>query len=150
MARMALPLPEPAPDGGTADRPVRADRTAAPRPAAAPRPDPDGAPAESAQQPAARQAGGDELTDLEREVLDLESGTWRHSGAKDHAIRRRLGLSPTAYYQVLNALLEREAALAYRPLLVARLRSSRGTRRRVDRGAVLRRSPDTASPRQEI
>ena len=69
------------------------------------------------------------LTDLERAVLDLESRTWRHAGAKDHEIRERLGVSPTAYYQMLNGLLDREAALAYRPLLVTRLLRSRGTRR---------------------
>ena len=78
---------------------------------------PDPAPDEGARARARR----DELTDLERAVLDLEAATWRYGGAKDHAVRERLGLSPTAYYQVLNGLLDREAALAYRPLLVARL-----------------------------
>lgn len=73
------------------------------------------------------------LTDLERAVLDLESLTWRHAGAKEHEIRERLGVSPTAYYQMLNGLLDREAALACRPLLVQRLRRTRGTRRRAGR-----------------
>lgn len=88
------------------------------------------------------------LTELERGVLDLEAATWRHGGAKDHAVRERLGLSPTAYYQVLNGLLDREAALAYRPLLVSRLLRSRGTRRRASRRPP---EPPSATPasRQE-
>lgn len=77
----------------------------------------------------------DELTPLEREVLELEDLRWRYPGAKDQAIRERLGLTPTAYYQMLNGLLDREAALACRPLLVQRLRRRRGTRRRAGRPA---------------
>lgn len=75
----------------------------------------------------------DELTALEREVLALEDRRWRYPGAKDQAIREHLGLTPTAYYQILNGLLDREAALAFRPLLVQRLRRTRGTRRRAGR-----------------
>jgi len=91
----------------------------------------------------------DGLTEQERAVLDLEAATWRHTGAKDHAIRERLGLAPTAYYQVLNGLLDREAALAYRPLLVRRLLRTRGTRRRAIRRPVTPSSTAPASPRQE-
>ncbi|GAA3799156.1 DUF3263 domain-containing protein [Micrococcus sp. HG099] len=90
----------------------------------------------------------DALTPQERAVLDLEAATWRHGGAKDHAVRERLGLSPTAYYQVLNGLLDREAALAYRPLLVARLLRKRGTRSRARR-APADPAPSTPASRQE-
>lgn len=90
----------------------------------------------------------DELTDLERAVLDLEAATWRYGGAKDHAVRERLGLPPTAYYQVLNGLLDREAALAYRPLLVTRLLRKRGTRSRARRGPA-DPAPSTPASRQE-
>ena len=47
------------------------------------------------------------------------------AGAKETAIRDRFGLSPTRYYQVLNALVDRPAALAADPLLVRRLRRLR-------------------------
>lgn len=90
----------------------------------------------------------DTLTERERAVLDLEAATWRHAGAKDHAVRERLGLSPTAYYQVLNGLLDREAALAYRPLLVTRLLRTRGTRSRARR-APAAPDPSTPASRQE-
>lgn len=81
------------------------------------------------------QAPRDELTALERGVLELEDLRWRYPGAKDQAIRERLALTPTAYYQMLNGLLDREAAVAFRPLLVQRLRRVRGTRRRAGRPA---------------
>lgn len=105
---------------------------------------PDPAPDEGARARARR----DELTDLERAVLDLEAATWRYGGAKDHAVRERLGLSPTAYYQVLNGLLDREAALAYRPLLVTRLLRKRSTRSRARRGPA-DPAPSTPASRQE-
>lgn len=89
-----------------------------------------------------------ELTGLERAVLDLESRTWRHAGAKDHAIRERLGVTPTAYYQVLNGLLDREAALAYRPLLVTRLLRSRGTRSRARRSPAPDPPASPSSPQE--
>lgn len=76
-------------------------------------------------------------------MLELEESRWRYPGAKDQAIRSRLGLTPTAYYQMLNALLDREAAMAHRPLLVQRLRRARGTRRRAARPA---QQTLTASP----
>jgi hypothetical protein len=39
-------------------------------------------------------------------------------------------MSATRYYQVLNALIDREAALAHDPLLVKRLRRLRMSRQR--------------------
>jgi hypothetical protein len=70
-----------------------------------------------------------ELTERERAVLALEGLAWRSPGAKEAAIRERLGLSPVRYYQLLNALLNREEALAHAPVLVNRLRRLRDTRR---------------------
>ena len=46
-------------------------------------------------------------------------------GAKETAIRDRFGVTPTRYYQVLNALVDRPDALALDPLLVRRLRRLR-------------------------
>ncbi|OIV37072.1 hypothetical protein BIV57_12975 [Mangrovactinospora gilvigrisea] len=70
------------------------------------------------------------LTDRERAVLALEGRTFRGPGAKERAIREELGMSPTRYFQVLNALLDREEALAHAPVLVNRLRRVREARRR--------------------
>ena len=74
------------------------------------------------------QAGG--LTRRERDMLAFERQWWRHAGAKETAIRDRFGLTPTRYYQLLNALVDRPAALAADPLLVRRLRRVRAARKR--------------------
>jgi hypothetical protein len=70
-----------------------------------------------------------ELTDLDREVLDLERHWWKYAGAKEATIRQRFDWSATRYYAVLNALIDRPAALAYDPLLVGRLQRLRTARR---------------------
>ena len=72
--------------------------------------------------------GGLELTRREHEMLAFERQWWRHAGAKETAIRERFGLAPTRYYQALNALVDRPAALAADPLLVRRLRRLRAAR----------------------
>lgn len=69
------------------------------------------------------------LTDRDREMLAFERQWWRHAGSKEQAIKERFGMSPTRYYQVLNALLDAPAALAFDPLVVGRLRRLRATRR---------------------
>jgi hypothetical protein len=74
-------------------------------------------------------AASAELTDGERALLDFEKQWWRQPGAKEQAIRDRFDLSPTNYYRLLNALLDRPAALAYDPVLVNRLRRVRAGRR---------------------
>jgi hypothetical protein len=66
----------------------------------------------------------------ERAVLAFERRRWKHVGAKEQAIRDEFGLSPTNYYQILNALLDDPAALAHSPALVNRLRRARDARRR--------------------
>lgn len=63
----------------------------------------------------------DSLTERQRAILDLERQFYRTSGAKEDAIRT-LGLSPVRYYQLLNQMLGAEAALAYDPVTVKRLR----------------------------
>jgi|SRR3954451_23349025 Protein of unknown function (DUF3263) len=74
------------------------------------------------------------LTRREHEMLAFERQWWRHAGAKETAIREQFGVPPTRYYQVLNALVDRPAALEADPLLVRRLRRLRSARRQ-------RRSP---------
>ena len=73
---------------------------------------------------------GDGLTERERQVLAFERQWWRRAGAKEQAIRDLFVLSSTRYYQLLNTLLDSQAALAYDPVLVKRLRRLRATRAR--------------------
>ncbi|WP_422754381.1 DUF3263 domain-containing protein [Micromonospora sp. WMMD708] len=126
-----------------ADPPPSTDARSTPPPVPAPRPAPEGdlpegdlpapRPALDADVPSPRSgpaAGGDELTERERAILAFEQQWWRHAGAKEQAIRDTFGLSATRYYQLLNALLDRPAALAAEPLLIGRLRRLRASRAR--------------------
>ena len=70
------------------------------------------------------------LSRREHEMLTFERHWWRQAGAKETAIRDRFGVTPTRYYQVLNALVDRPDALALDPLLVRRLRRLRLARQR--------------------
>jgi hypothetical protein len=78
--------------------------------------------------PAARPFDHDDLNDRDRAILDFERQWWKHAGAKEQAIRDRLGLPATRYYQLLNALIDRPGALAHDPMLVKRLRRVRAAR----------------------
>lgn len=71
-----------------------------------------------------------ELSDTEREILAIARLAWRFEGAKEQAIRDRLDMSATSFYQRLNALIETEAALAADPVTVNRLRRLRDERKR--------------------
>ena len=71
-----------------------------------------------------------DLSEQERAILDVERLWWKYSGAEEQVIRDTCDMSPTQYYQVLNALLDSEAALAHDPLLVKRLRRIRSQRQR--------------------
>ena len=69
------------------------------------------------------------LTDTELAMLELERSWFTVAGTKDAAIRARFGLSSAAYYQALNALIERPDAVAADPLTVRRLVRMRDRRR---------------------
>lgn len=69
------------------------------------------------------------LSDRDRAVLAVERQSWAGPGAKERAIRERLGISPTRYYQLLNALLDDRRALEADPVTVNRLRRVREARR---------------------
>jgi hypothetical protein len=71
-----------------------------------------------------------ELTDRDRAILDFERSWWSESGPKEAHIRDKFELSATRYYQILNELLESDAAYGYDPLVVRRLRRLRDRRRR--------------------
>jgi hypothetical protein len=61
------------------------------------------------------------LTELESKILEFERNWWRHAGAKESSIKELFNLTPPAYYQLLNNLIDRPAALMAEPLLVKRL-----------------------------
>lgn len=81
-----------------------------------------------------------QLSARDAEILDFERQWWKHAGVKEDSIRSLFSMNATEYYQVLNGLLDSEAALAHDPMLVKRLRRMRSARQR-DRS---RRSLDTA------
>ncbi|KWR74101.1 MULTISPECIES: DUF3263 domain-containing protein [Glutamicibacter] len=72
-----------------------------------------------------------ELDERSQQILNLEKLWWKYAGAKEQAITKQFSMSPTNYYQLLNQLIETDAALAYDPMLVKRLRRARSTKRRV-------------------
>ncbi len=69
------------------------------------------------------------LSARDEAVLAVESRSWQGPGPKERAIREQLGISPTRYYQLLNALLDDPQALAHAPVTVNRLRRVRDARR---------------------
>jgi hypothetical protein len=73
-----------------------------------------------------------ELSVQERAVLDFERTWWTvpTTTTKAEAIRHRLALSTSRYYELLESLCDSPAALAYDPLVVHRLRRRRVARRR--------------------
>jgi Protein of unknown function (DUF3263) len=71
-----------------------------------------------------------ELSERDQQMLGLERQWWKYAGAKEQAIRELFDMSATHYYQILNALIDTEAALAHDPMLVKRLRRLRTSRQR--------------------
>jgi hypothetical protein len=66
-----------------------------------------------------------------RAIIDFER-TWRQQpGPKEAAIRESFDISPSRYYELLNALLDDPDALSYDPLTVKRAQRVRHQRRRV-------------------
>ena len=85
--------------------------------------------------------GGPALSRREHDMLAFERQWWRRPGAKETAIRDRFSMTPTRYYQVLNALVDRPDALVADPLLVRRLRRVRAARRRGRTPEILGKGP---------
>jgi hypothetical protein len=65
------------------------------------------------------------LTEFERSVLDFERVLREPMSDKDEAISQTFDVSPGRYYQFLDSIIKKEAALAYDALLVRRLRRLR-------------------------
>jgi len=68
------------------------------------------------------------LSEFEVKMLEFERSWWRHAGVKESSIKELFNLTPPAYYQLLNNLIDREDALMAEPILVKRLRRLRESR----------------------
>jgi hypothetical protein len=75
------------------------------------------------------------LTVEQQSILDFERKWWRQPGAKEQAIRDSLEMSPTRYYQALNALIDLPQALRYDAALVNRLQRLRASAPRARRAS---------------
>src|SRR6476660_5150312 len=73
---------------------------------------------------------GAQLSERDEQVLAFERQWWKYAGAKEQAIRELFDMSATRYYQVLNALIDDQAALEHDPMLIKRLRRMRSSRQR--------------------
>lgn len=62
------------------------------------------------------------LTPQERAILAMEKKRFKYQGSKEQAISKELGLTPIAYYQQLNALIDTPRAIAAEPALTRKLR----------------------------
>lgn len=85
------------------------------------------------------------LTDDERHALTLAATPYRYPAVRDAQALEQLGLSPTRFWLLVDALLDRGDALAEMPREVGRLRRVREAR------AVARRScvRGTQSPAEQ-
>jgi hypothetical protein len=70
------------------------------------------------------------LSDRDVKILEFERQWWKYAGAKEQAMREMFDMSATRYYQALNALIDRPAAIEADPMLVKRLRRLRAARQR--------------------
>lgn len=118
--------PEPSPAGGS-----DAAEPAAAVPADSSEPGPITQPASSVPGTETRETGGktentrkSALTDLERAMIALEKRHWKYQGTKEKAITA-LGLTPIAYYQKLNTMIDSQRVIAAEPILMHRLREVR-------------------------
>ena len=93
----------------------------------------------AAQESADETAPASPLSERDERILIFERQWWKHAGAKEEAIRAEFGLSAARYYQVLNAVLDAPAAIAFDPMLVARLHRMRDARTEARSARVLGR-----------
>jgi hypothetical protein len=71
-----------------------------------------------------------DLTERDKAILDFERSWWSQSGPKETLILDKFDLSASRYYQILNELVDTDAAYEHDPLVVRRLRRQRDRRRR--------------------
>lgn len=68
------------------------------------------------------------LSDRERLALELAATPYRYPAIRESRVRDELGLTPTAYWLLVDGLLDRADALEEMPAAVARLRRVREAR----------------------
>lgn len=68
------------------------------------------------------------VSERDRKVLDFEGSWWLFPGPKDRDVREYLGMSSARYYAAVRRLIDDDAALAYAPMTVRRLRRMRNAR----------------------
>lgn len=69
-----------------------------------------------------------ELTAREWGVLAFERQWWKASGAKERAVRELFDMSPSHYSRLLDALVDKPAAVRADPMLIKRLSRVRENR----------------------
>ena len=84
--------------------------------------------ADHEEPPVVEPASRGELSERDLALLEFERQWWKEPGSKEQALRERFGVSPTRYYQLVNVLVDREAAMRHDPMLVKRLRRARAAR----------------------
>ena len=72
--------------------------------------------------------GAVDLSERDAAILDFEDSWFTNAVPKEQAIMEHFSLSSARYYQQLNQLIDSSEALAYKPLLVKRLRRMRSQR----------------------
>ena len=78
-------------------------------------------------------ASAEFLCNRDRRILAFERQWFSNPGAKEAAITRQFGITPTRYFQILNGLLDDPRAMHESPQVVARLRRLRSKRQRARR-----------------
>lgn len=68
-------------------------------------------PPQEAEEPEARNT----MSELEHAIIALEKKNWRYQGRKEQAILN-MGLSPIAYYQKLNSMIDDPRIIARYPV----------------------------------
>jgi hypothetical protein len=76
------------------------------------------------------------LSDDDKALLDFEGRHWADPSRKIAEIRQTFGIGHTTYLQRLNTLIDTQAALAYAPMTVNRVRRTRARFRRSRRVPV--------------
>lgn len=65
-----------------------------------------------------------QLTVLQKQIIQIERKRWRHQGTKERAIYS-IGLTPIAYYQILNAMIDDPSVESKYPAIIRLLRAKR-------------------------
>ena len=69
------------------------------------------------------------LTERDYAILDFERSAWKSNETKQKAIRKMFSISPSRYYQLRDALIDKPEAVDFDPMVVKRLQRARKLRR---------------------